>query len=114
MRLHVALMLRKIGHRNTVPVLGRIIQTDKSPAVRAAAAMHLGKVGVKNLQAVGILAKALEDREKSVRIRAIESLGFLQLQQAISILEKALEDSDPGVRIRATEVLEYVLAQDFE
>ena len=49
-----------------------------------------------------------------MRIRAIESLGFLQLRQVIPVLEKALEDSDSGVRIRATEVMGYVLAQDFE
>jgi len=49
-----------------------------------------------------------------VRIRAIESLGFIQLRQAITVLEKALKDPDPGVRIRATEVMGHALAKDFE
>ena len=63
---------------------------------------------------MGILAKVLEDRSPTVRIRAVESLGFLQVRQAIPVLETALEDSDPGVRIRATEVMGHVLAKDFE
>ena len=107
-------MLRKIGHRRTVPVLGKVALDDKSPAVRAAAAEYLGKVGVKDPQAVGILAKVLEDKSPTVRIRAVEALGFLQLGQAVPVLEKALEDRDPGVRIRATEVMGHVLARDFE
>ena len=55
-RLHAALMLRKIGHRSGVPVLGKVAVDDKSAAVRAAAAAHLGRVGVKDRRAVGILS----------------------------------------------------------
>ena len=113
-RLHAALMLRRIGHRLAVPVLGNVVLADKSPTVRAAAAEYLGKVGVKNPRSVGFLAKALEDKSATVRIRAIESLGFIQLKQAVPVLEKGLQDPDPGVRIRATEVMGHVLAKDFE
>ena len=113
-RLHAALMLRKIGHRNGVPVLGRVALNDISPAVRAAAARHLGKVGVKDPRSVGILARVLEDRESAVRIRAVESLGFLQLPAVAVVLETALADRNAGVRIRATEVMGHVLAKDFE
>ena len=75
----------------------------------------MGRVGVKDRRAVGALAKVLEeDKEPTVRIRAVESLGFLQLPQAIPVLKKALEDKNKGVRIRATEVLGRVLAKDFE
>ena len=113
-RLHAALMLRRIGHRNGVPVLGRAALNDKSPAVREAATGHLGKVGVKDPRAVGLLARVLDDPETAVRLRAIESLGFLQLRASIPVLERALADPVPGVRIRATEVLGRVLAKDFE
>ena len=113
-RLHAALMLRKIGHRRGVPVLGKVAVDDKSAAVRAAAASHLGKVGVKDSRAVGILSNVLKDKDPAVRIRAVESLGFLQLPQAITVLRSALEDRDSGVRIRATEVMGHVLAKDFE
>ena len=36
MRLHAALMLRKIGHRSGVPLLGQVVLSDNSTAVRAA------------------------------------------------------------------------------
>jgi len=114
-RLHAALMLKVIGHRRGVPVLAKVAIDDNNPAVRAAAAAHMGRVGVKDRRAVGALAKVLEeDKEPTVRIRAVESLGFLQLPQAIPVLKKALEDKNTGVRIRATEVLGRVLAKDFE
>ena len=35
-RLHAALMLRKIGHRSGVPLLGQVVLSDNSTAVRAA------------------------------------------------------------------------------
>ena len=56
----------------------------------------------------------VKDREPAVRIRAVESLGFLQLAAAATVLETALADRDAGVRIRATEVMGHVLAKDFE
>jgi HEAT repeat protein len=107
-------MLRKIGNRRAVPVLGKVALDDNSPAVRGAAAEYLGKVGVKDKRTIGILAKILEDKNPTVRIRAIESLGFLQLREALPVLETALEDRDSGVRIRATEIIGHVLAKDFE
>ena len=80
-RLHAALMLRKIGHRNGVPVLGRMALNDKSPAVR---------------------------------LRAVGSLGFLQLATALTVIERSLKDPDLGVSIRATEVLGHGLAKEYD
>ena len=111
-RLHAALMLRKIGHRNGVPVLGRVALNDKSPAVRAAAAQYLGKVGVKDQRAVGLLSQVAQDKEPAVRLRAVESLGFLQLATALTVIERSLKDPDLGVRIRATAVLGHALAKE--
>ena len=113
-RLHAALMLRQIGHRSGVPILGRVALNDNSAAVRAAATKYLGKIGVKDPRSVGILAQVLEDREPAVRIKAVESQGFLQIAAASKILERALADRDAGVRLRATEVMGHVLAKDFE
>ena len=95
-------------------MLGKVAVDDKSAAVRAAAAAHLGRVGVKDRRAVGILASVLDDPDRAVRIRAVESLGFLQLPQAVAVLRLALEDRDASVRIKATEVIGHVLAKDFE
>jgi HEAT repeat protein len=113
-RLRTALVLRQIGHRRTVPALARAATSDKSAAVRAAAAEYLGRVGVKDARAAGILSQVMQDPEPAVRLRAVESLGLLQTRQAISALEKALQDRDPAVRVRATEVLGHTLARDFE
>ena len=113
-RLRAAFVLRKIGHRSGVPVLGRAALNDNDPSVRAVAAMHLGKIGVKDPRAVNFLSQILEDKEPAVRIRAVESLGFLQLGAAVRVLEQALEDRDTGVRIRATEIMGHVLAKDFQ
>ena len=113
-RMGAALALRKIGHRNGVHVLTYAALNDKSPQVRAAAARYLGKLGVKDPRAVGALSQILADKAPTVRIRAVESLGFIQLPAAVAVLQQALEDKDPGVRIRATEVLGRVLAKEFE
>ncbi len=114
-RLHAVLMLKIIGHRNGITLLGKFAIADKSSAVRAAASTHMGRVGVKDVRAVGILAKVIDiDPDPTVRMRAVESLGFLQLPQAIAVVEKALQDKDLGVRIRATEVLGFVLSKDFD
>jgi HEAT repeat protein len=108
-------MLRKIGHRNGVPVLGRAVLADRDPSVRAACARYLGTLGVKDRRTLGILSQVLtDDRSPAVRVRAVEALGFVQLPQAIAVLETALADRDAGVRIRATEVMGRVLAKDFE
>ena len=56
----------------------------------------------------------MDDPDRAVRIRAVESLGFLQLPQAVAVLRLALEDRDASVRIKATEVIGHVLAKDFE
>jgi HEAT repeat protein len=70
---------------------------------------------VKDPRAVAFLAQVIDgDKSAAVRIRAVESLGFIQLPQAIAVLRQALSDKDPGVRIRATEVMGRVLAKDFE
>ena len=113
-RLHAALMLKIIGHRRGISLLGKFALGDKSSAVRAAASAYMGRVGVKDVRAVGVLAKVVDmEPNPTVRMRAVESLGFLQLPQAIMVVEKALKDKDLGVRIRATEVLGFVLSKDF-
>lgn len=114
-RLHAALMLKIIGHRRGIALLGKFALGDKSSAVRAAASAYMGRVGVKDARAVGILATVIDrESDPTVRMRAVESLGFLQLPQAITVVEKALQDKDLGVRIRATEVLGFVLSKDFD
>ena len=114
-RLHALLMLKIIGHRKGVPLVGKFAISDKSSAVRAAASSYMGNIGVKDMRAVGILSRVIDsESDPTVRMRAVESLGFLQLPEAIAVVEKALRDRDIGVRIRATEVLGFMLSKDFE
>lgn len=114
-RLQAALMLRKIGHRSGVPILGQAVLADTDPKVRAECAKYLGTLGVKDPRSVGFLASVLEqEKVPEVRVRAVESLGFVQLPQAVAVLEQALGDRDAGVRIRATEVMGRVLAKEFD
>jgi HEAT repeat protein len=114
-RLHAALMLRKIGHRAGVPVLGGAVLADRDPSVRAVCALYLGGLGVKDLRAVAYLGQVLTgEKSATVRIRAVEALGYVQLPQAVAALQIALADRDDGVRTRATEVMGRVLSKDFQ
>lgn len=49
-------------------------------------------------QAVGLLAKALEDSQKAVRKSAATALGGKRVRTALAALRKALTDADPEVR----------------
>ena len=67
---------------------------DEDPFVRAIAARALGILGDKDsADALAELAKA--DKEYLVRIRAIESLGYLKMKP--EVIQLAIKDRDGGV-----------------
>ena len=67
---------------------------DQDPFVRAIAARALGILGDKD--SANALAKLVKtDKEYLVRIRAIESLGYLKMEP--EVLELAKKDRDGGV-----------------
>ena len=49
-----------------------------------------------------------------MHIRAVESLGVLQLPEAATVPQQALADRNSGVRMWATEVMGCGLSKDFE
>src|SRR5215475_12340993 len=72
----------------------RIALKDEDPFVRAIAARALGILGDKDsADALAELAKA--DKEYLVRIRAIESLGYLKMKP--EVIQLAIKDSNAGV-----------------
>ena len=72
---------------------------DENPFVRSMAARALGIRGDKD--SADALAELVQtDPEYSVRIRAVESLGFLKMKS--DVIELAKKDRDGGVRWTAT------------
>src|SRR5262245_43833383 len=72
----------------------RIALKDEDPFVRAIAARALGILGDKDsADALAELAKA--DKEYMVRLRAVESLGYLKVKP--EVIELAIKDRAAGV-----------------
>src|SRR5262245_28149287 len=72
----------------------RIALEDEDPSVRASAARALGNLGDKD-SADGLAELVKADKEYLVRIRAVESLGYLKMKpEAIRL---AIKDRDLGV-----------------
>jgi hypothetical protein len=72
----------------------RIALKDEDPFVRAIAARALGILGDKDsADALAELVKA--DKEYFVRLRAVESLGYLKMKS--EVIQLAIKDRDGGV-----------------
>jgi hypothetical protein len=81
-----------------------VLETDKDPLVRAAAAEALGKIG--DPRAIPPLIKALDDERYMVRWDAVKALGELKAGPAIPNLERvAKTDRQSDVRLAAVNVL---------
>ena len=79
---------------------------DLSPAVRAAAAKSLGKIGGDQLPAS--LARASRDEEPIVRVAAIAALGHYDDPRAVELAMNALLDPDRDTAVHAGEALVHL------
>jgi HEAT repeat protein len=85
--------------RLAMPALVRVVQQDDDPAVRAGAALALGKIGPVARSAGPALIESLKDSSSRVRAAAALAVGLIgpACGDAGQPLAEALEDEDPAV-----------------
>lgn len=76
---------------------------DKSPQIRRAACIALGKAG--EVQPIEPISQLLTDKDEQVRCAACQALGMLGGQSTLASLTKCLHDSSPSVRKSACSAL---------
>jgi HEAT repeat protein len=114
--------LQEIGHRGAVraadvrsaiPALVDLVQKDKDPAVRRAAASALGQVDPDPEVAVPVLIGALKDKAAPVRIAAAGALGLFgnAAKEAIPALQQLQTDKDKAVARAANMALRSIRAK---
>jgi HEAT repeat protein len=94
--------LAKIGHRESLPDVARLLQ-DEDIEVRRRAAAFMGEVPCD--EAISSLAQALQDSESAVRCEALKSLGKMKDEGACDLALPALRDTDWQVRYTAVTTL---------
>ncbi|MHB8119132.1 MAG: HEAT repeat domain-containing protein [Methanothrix sp.] len=87
--------LAKIGHRESLPDVARLMQ-DEDMEVRRRAAAFMGEVACD--EALSCLAQALQDSESAVRCEALKSLGKIKGEVACDLALRASQDQDWQVR----------------
>ncbi len=84
--------------------LSKILKEEDDPSLRLQAVEALREIG--GVQASEALAGGLNDSNPSVRIKVINSLGYLEADSIVPITGQVLySDSDPEVRLAAVEIL---------
>jgi len=94
--------LAKIGHRESLPDVARLLQ-DEDIEVRRRAAAFMGEVACD--EGLSCLAQALQDSESAVRCEALKSLGKIKGEAACDLALQALKDQDGQVRYTAVTTL---------
>jgi HEAT repeat protein len=89
--------------RRMVPFVADAMKADKSPAIRAAAATTLGRMGSNARTVVNVMIESLKDQDAGVRAAVADGLGRIgdEARAAIPRLVPLLKDQDPGVRLAA-------------
>jgi HEAT repeat protein len=89
---------------------------DTDPAVRreAVKGLEMNLPAEVTAELIAALRKALEDRDGTVRVRAVQALAFSEGTRDkpepghLEVLHKALADDDAGVRIEAIDVVRWL------
>ena len=96
-----------------VPAVAKGLK-DTQPAIRAASASALGRIGAAAKSAVGPLTETLSDPEAEVRRHAAEALGNIgsHAQPAVRALAHTLGDVSSQVRVAAALALQTIGPKD--
>ena len=99
----IAKELKKDDLGKLLPVLGDVLKSDASSAVRAAAAASLSKAGERVKTVLNLMVEALGDKEPAVRAAVAESLGRIgdEAKSTVPKLAPLLKDADATVRLAA-------------
>jgi HEAT repeat protein len=84
---------------------------DRNPDGRKGAAEALSLVGLKD-NALQLLASMIDDRDVSVRIAVVVTLGDFKDNRTLPLLKKALQDPVPEVDLAAAKVLYHLRDPD--
>ncbi len=80
--------------------------------VRAASALALGKIGLKNEEIRTALEEAIKDKDKNVQESSILALGMLQATKSSFLLSKMLQDKTVEHSLRAYSAMALGLMKD--
>jgi HEAT repeat protein len=102
--------LRLVGE----PAVVKLVDVYENGDVgrRRDAAYTLGVVGLPS--ALPTLKKALRDRDETVRVLALRSLGKIDDERVVPLVESALRDRDDAVRAKAAAVLKKLRKQNLK
>ena len=84
-----------------VPVkkLARLLKADQTPEVRAAAALVVAELGIKDAEISSALLALLDDEAEEVRLRAIHAVGSLKVTKALpTLIERVKQGGDESHR----------------
>lgn len=112
-RLEAVRMLRKIGTQFSVNPLADALtgpNQDKDITIRKAAADALGEIGKKERDVARYLGGAYTtEKNLSVKLEIIKSLGLVRDRAGLPYLEVAMKDRNTSLKMRATQVYGRVL-----
>jgi hypothetical protein len=95
--------LARSGDPGAVRTLGEIALQDQDPAVRRLAVGSLASIG--DQSAATVLASALDDQDRAVRVQALRALnGMLGDQVAPHLARVVAQDTEPSMRLMAVEM----------
>jgi len=94
--------LAKIGHRDCLNEVARLLQ-DEDAEVRRRSAAYMAEFACD--EALKSLERALQDSEPMVQIEALKALGRIKGEKACDVALRALQDEDSQVRYTAVTAL---------
>ena len=89
-RIALMAVLSRFPHRRTAEATGRILSGDENTGIRMAAAEALGEMGGPHI--VDALSNALTDRERDVRMMAVEILAASGQKGAVNPLIRTIKE----------------------